>query len=295
MSNVSDNQTARWGKVHAWWLLHPMINADRFCILSALASYADERGLCHPSQATLARHLKRSRPWVNRVVRELTEIGLVRKTARTRSGNAGTTSCEYRLVERHDAAGTGDYPVTVVTPPDRDVDSPCHAGDTTQSITKQNRHPRSAVVGGHADDCAMEARRTTSQVDLGTVPVDWVPSDTAMAKAGTFCPGTDLEAHAMMFASRSRSKGYRYAHGGLDDAWLAWLAEDRLKHGLDGGGRRSAERSGSARDGSRDVGERRFAAWANAAAAPRVGMARPERPARDNPWKAGNGEPAHGC
>ncbi len=35
-------------------------------------------------------------------------------------------------------------------------------------------------------------------------------------------------AHAL-FVSRCRSKGYRFAPHGIDDAWLAWLIEDRQR------------------------------------------------------------------
>ena len=274
MANASNNQIARWGKVHAWWLLHPMINADRFCILSALASYADERGLCHPSQATLARHLKRSRPWVNRIVRELTEVGLILKTSRTRSGNAGTTSCEYRLVDQRDAAGPDGTPVTVVTEAVHDMDSPCHPGDTNQHTTKHTIHARHATTNLDSDG-APEATEPTG------VPAEWTPSDETTARAKALCPGMDLEAHAVMFASRSRSKGYRYTAGRIDDAWLSWLAEDRFKQGARDDGGRSAGRDG----GTRDAGERRFMAWAAAASTPRVDQERDERSARDNPWK----------
>ncbi len=280
MADTSNNQIARWGKVHAWWLLHPMINADRFCILSALASYADERGLCHPSQATLAKHLKRSRPWVNRIVRELTELGLILKTSRTRSGNAGTTSCEYRLVDRRDTGDPDETPVIGMTEADRVTDSPRHAGDTTQCTTKHINRPRRAT-GNPDGDNDSEAAEPMSPAEPISVPAEWAPSNGTMAKAKALCPRMDLEAHAVMFASRSKSKGYHYATGRIDDAWLSWLAEDRLKEGSRSGGRRTAGQAG----GTRGEGERRFMAWAAAAAAPRAGQDRDEPPARDNPWQ----------
>ncbi len=80
--------TTRWGRVPAWWLLHPDVDADRFCVL---ATYADEHGVCVPSQVTLAQRLQRSRPWVNRVVAQLAAAGLLEKVQRSR-GNGGTTS-----------------------------------------------------------------------------------------------------------------------------------------------------------------------------------------------------------
>ena len=73
------------GKVPAWWLMHPEIDADRFCVMASLATYACRDGVCDPSQATLARRLKRSRPWVNRVIAELSAAHLLRKVARFRA------------------------------------------------------------------------------------------------------------------------------------------------------------------------------------------------------------------
>jgi hypothetical protein len=39
----------RWGRVFAWWLLHPEVDADRFCVMAAMATYADRDGVCDPS------------------------------------------------------------------------------------------------------------------------------------------------------------------------------------------------------------------------------------------------------
>ena len=135
--------TTRWGRVPAWWLLHPSVDADRFCVLAALATYADEHGVCVPSQATLAQHLRRSRPWVNRVVAQLAAAGFLEKTARSR-GNGGTTSCLYRLrITPPDGtaldADAPFLPEAVQAASDADVtgpmphtDTPCQAGDTNQ-------------------------------------------------------------------------------------------------------------------------------------------------------------------
>ena len=63
--------TGRWGRIPAWWLEHPDLDADGFAVLAALATFADETGLCWPSQSTLAAKLKRSRPTINRILQRL--------------------------------------------------------------------------------------------------------------------------------------------------------------------------------------------------------------------------------
>jgi hypothetical protein len=108
-------EVARWGKVQAWWLRHPDIDADHLSALAALATYADEARYCEPSQATLARWLKRSRPWVNRVIAELVGVRLLEKTTRSRP-NGGTTSCRYRLLSQAGVIGANP-PGNMCDPP----------------------------------------------------------------------------------------------------------------------------------------------------------------------------------
>ena len=193
MPDAFNNQTTRWGKVEGWWLHHPDTDADHICMLATLSTYADDRGTCHPSQATLARHVRRSRPWVNRVIAELTAMGLIRKTARTRTNNAGTTSCEYRLVNRREALDCAVVPVTEATAPSHDADTPSQEHDTTQPITKQTNHARSAEHRP-MDDHVPERSVQPSRSQRIEVPADWAPSQVVMARATLLCPDTDLQA-----------------------------------------------------------------------------------------------------
>ena len=266
--------TSRWGRVPAWWLLHPDVDADCFCVLAALATYADELGVCVPSQATLAQRLRRSRPWVNRVVGQLAAAGLLEKTGRSR-GNGGTTSCLYRLRLTPDGmtSGTGTPPPLLpeVLPkpaqaaPDADVtepmphaDTPCQACDTNQPNLKQNNTP------------APHAAATTHDVD-DEVPSDWQPSATDMAEALRLCPDADLLTHTARFRARCRARGYRYRAGHLGDAWLAWLLEDRGAQPRRGGGGRTPSGPYPAADGVTRLSTspaHRYVAWAAAAAMP---------------------------
>ncbi len=289
---TEQRSTTRWGRVPAWWLLHPDVDADRFCVLAALATYADEHGVCVPSQATLAQRLHRSRPWVNRVVAQLAAEGFLKKVQRSR-GNGGTTSCLYRLCltpldgPALDAGETGTHaspppkPAQPAPAPTTDpdvtglvlhADTPCQPCDTSHLHLEHNNTPAPCAA-------AIGARSGANEVGA-EVPADWEPSAAEIADARRLCPSVDLAAHTARFRARCRARGYRYRAGYLGDAWLAWLLED---HGtLSHRGRRDAPPSSHpAASGPARVlpsPTLRFAAWAAAAAAPPA----PARPA--SPW-----------
>lgn len=242
----------RWGKVPAWWLLHPAIDADKFCVLAALATYADDDGFCEPSQATLALRLKRSRPWVNRVIADLTAGCFLEKTMRTRR-NGGTTSCRYRLMqiapEAEQVAVTGSTHVRHV------ADTPRHWPDRSQPETEQNQelHPatREAV--------RLDPERLK---EVEPVATDWNPSQATIEKAILVYPKADYRSHIVLFVARCRSKGYRYRTEALDDTWLAWFIEDQRRDLA----KRTRVPSGQAAcPRRRDIGDDRFVAWAKAA------------------------------
>ncbi len=248
----------RWGRVPAWWLLHPGMDADRFCVMAAMSTYADDQGRCDPSQATLARHLRRSRPWVNGVVARLAADGFLEKTGRSRR-NGGNTSCEYRLrLEPPEAMDTplrtGETGVTGTTSPVATEDPPRRRGDQSQPVPEQiqtrpvARAPRAA--SGDPGKPAVE-----------DVPADWKPDAPLLERGRAACPGADLAHHAALFVHRCRAKGYRYAPAALGDAWLAWLIED---HG----------------PGGRRAGCGRAVAGASAASGPALPMRLPARPGR---------------
>ena len=212
METTSGVEITRWGKVKASWLMHPGIDADHFSVLAALSTYADEEGYCQPSQATLARWLKRSRPWVNRVIGELVEVGLLEKTARNRA-NGGTTSCRYRLLSQP--------PVTPTTPCVVVDDTPRHADDTTQADVEQIQER-----ARHAQARANTDMDNSNKEHQSTLPADWRPTEAVMDRALTLYPSANLAEHTALFVARCRGKGYTINPRGADDLWLAWLIED---------------------------------------------------------------------
>lgn len=257
----------RWAKVPAWWLLHPGVDADRFCVLAALATYADEQGFCEPSQATLARHLKRSRPWVNRVVADLAEAGLLTKEMRTRR-NGGTTSCLYKLVFAASELRAGDVRMSA---PSQTVDTPRHCADTNQVVSKQIHYPRPQAREEHVDVAALPVSEPQQDplTSISAMPDDWKPSAEALQTALSLCPTANVVAHSTMFASRCRAKGYRYLPNRLDDAWLCWFAEDAAK-GVRGLRSNPQNRTIQPSQHATAVGraDSRFAAWVSSAGAP---------------------------
>lgn len=279
MEKLDLSTVTRWGKLPAWWLLHPEVDADRLAVLAALCTYADENGLCEPSQATLARRLSRSRPWVNRVVSELAAACLLRKQGRSRS-NGGTTSCLYQLARTPEQvelfiteAGQGGTPVAVATPARLCQDTGRHQHDRSQINLEHNqdsRHTaRESKTHLEINDETLSKLGTSPPGETREVPPrDWLPSEVIVAEALRLCPGADLDEHTTRFVVRCRSKGYRYAS--LDDAWLEWLLTDQrdarrtCSPGLNGSSYPGTPRLYARKEHRYD----RFEAWATAARAP---------------------------
>jgi hypothetical protein len=251
--------------------------------MAALATYADNEGICEPSQATLAKRLDRSRPWVNRVISDLAGAGLLRKQARSRS-NGGTTSCRYQLAQTPEQvrAFTTAIGIEVAVPEQTGArsaaDRPSHRDDTSHADLKQIQitRPRARSVREAGDPQlppSQPEQRIRKEDDLAEPARDWLPSDEAVAEALRLCPDADLDEHTARFVSRCRAKGYRYAR--LDDAWLDWLLADCRDD------RRAAAAQPLAAARRRPRPPRqpehrfdRFDAWATAATSPRAAQAR---------------------
>ncbi|WP_247895125.1 helix-turn-helix domain-containing protein [Azospirillum brasilense] len=246
--------TGRWGRIPAWWLGHPAIDADGLAVLAALATYANARGECWPSQATLATALKRSRSTVNRILGHLADAGVIARESR-RSASGGRLSCLYRLrlVPGEGAipvagAETGRTGIPPVQAPAKDVapaDSPC--APVRQKQPESEQTPDSHASRGPAQ----------------AVPDGWMPDAEDRAWAESRFTGVDLDRHAEGFRLRCRAHGYRYRDAGA--AWKAWLAQDAAagKAPL----LRSSSRPATARPAATaPVPEQKLGAWMAAAA-----------------------------
>jgi len=279
------NQTAssnRWGRIPAWWLDHPDLDADGLAVLAALSTYADEAGVCWPSQATLADKLKRSRPTVNRILGRLEALGLVGIEHR-RSANGGRLSCRYRLAliasnGTQDGAGLD-------IPADSSTDSPCSATSHEQPEPEQipdTLHRRadegaSCIPAGAAEPVAAEP-----------VPPEWVPPPADRQWAAKRFPDLDVDSHAERFVQQCRAHGYRYRDPAA--AWRSWLLQDAGRmaqqpaagpRGPNARATRTAPRSAATGPNSAAANaEQRLSAWASVAA--RLNHTQPNTAA--NPW-----------
>lgn len=246
--------TGRWGRIPAWWLGHPAIDADGLAVLAALATYANARGECWPSQATLATALKRSRSTVNRILGHLAESGVIGMESR-RSASGGRLSCLYRLrmvpgdgaIPASGAAGdrTGMPSVQPQAKHVAPTDSPC-------APVRQKQPESEQTPDSHASRGLAQA-----------VPDGWTPDAEDRAWAEHRFAGVDLDRHAEGFRLRCQAHGYRYRDAGA--AWKAWLAQDAAA------GKvpmiRSPSRSASARPATTTaVPEQKLGAWMAAAA-----------------------------
>nr|WP_295837188.1 helix-turn-helix domain-containing protein [uncultured Azospirillum sp.] len=264
----------RWGRIPAWWLDHPDLDADGLAVLAALSTYADEAGVCWPSQATLADKLKRSRPTVNRILGRLETLGLVGIEHR-RSANGGRLSCRYRLAliagnGADEKAGGG---ARVDSPADSATDSPCSAASHEQ--------PEPEQIPDTLHQRADEGMASMAEA----VPQNWTPPTADREWAAGRFPDLDVDGHAERFVQQCRAHGYRYRDPTA--AWRSWLLQDA--------GRMASQPAATVRRGARAASrasspgtapaaaataEQRLSAWASVAA--RLNAGQSATPS--NPW-----------
>ncbi|EWY40842.1 hypothetical protein N825_33470 [Skermanella stibiiresistens SB22] len=221
--------------MRAEWLFHPDVGVDEFALLACLATYQDKRGFCWPSQTTLATRLKRSRPWIIKVLNRLVELGLIERTRRVRD-DGGLRSCLYRIVPEAEKALEQAGP---------EGDRGCPTGDTNQDhpIQETLSLPRGSAADEpeHSIDAP---RRIAKQV-----PIDWRPSEEDLAWAAETHPAIDAAALTEAFVTGCGAKGYRYIDVGC--AWRGWFAnQQRWKQERENGShdrqaRRPNERAGT--------------------------------------------------
>ncbi|NYZ13925.1 helix-turn-helix domain-containing protein [Azospirillum sp. RWY-5-1] len=255
MTTAKAADTSRWGRIPAWWLDHPDLDADGFAVLAALATFADEHGLCWPSQSTLAAKLKRSRPTINRILQTLDRIGLV--SIEHRSGRDGARlSCLYRLrLVRDGGTDAVQAAPTAVPTPDRD-DSRANAPCPTAS---QEHHHSEQTPDSHAS-----GRRGPVLAVLR----DWMPSADDLAWAHERFGAIDLVQHVETFTLRCQAHGYRYRDIGA--AWRAWLMQDaaagRAPSAMAAAGRTARPAQPFTKRAYDNAAEQRMGAWMAAAA-----------------------------
>ena len=190
------------------WFMNPDVGADEIAVLATLALHARD-GSCFPSQGLLARLLNRSRPWVNKTITRLVELGLITRTHRQRD-DGGERACLYRL-----AAPLEKVPSSGGDAAGSEKNTPSHAVDSIKTESEiYNRTPPARATDTKCFD----------QMPPVDIPETWQPTDQDLLWAIERFPAVDLAALTERFVLRCRAKGYRYRD--LSAAWRSWLADD---------------------------------------------------------------------
>ena len=261
--------TRRWGRIPAWWLDHPGLDADGFAVLAALATFADDGGLCWPSQSTLAAKLKRSRPTINRIIQGLSDLGLVSVEHR-RGRDGARLSCLYRLrftpsdADSPDIAAAtrlvpaADRPVRMDDRDDSVTNTPCPPASQEQVHSKQ-------IPDSHASGEPTDRREPVdTQTRPQPVPEDWMPTAADLAWAKARHADIDLGRHVEGFILRCRAHGYRYRD--VSSAWRAWLSQDAAVGKAPVSRDRSPITAPGRPSATATAAEQRLTAWSAAAA-----------------------------
>ena len=182
----------------------PDADADDIAVFVALARHTDAEGYCHPSQSTIAKRLRRSRPWVNARIARLATAGRIEK-ARRRQAKGGETSCRYRL--------------PALAPCQQD-DTPCHQRDTNQDSHQEIKESLSGtgpvVIPIEVDEAPAHP--------LILLPDDWRPSVADLAWAKGHRPDVPLASFTGKFIAKANAAGGLRRDPSVK--WREWLSAE---------------------------------------------------------------------
>lgn len=225
-------RVGRFGVVPAAWLGRGDLGVNEIAVLACLSTYADENGWCYPSQSTIARQIKRSRPTVSAIIRSLVELGLVEQH-RQFNENGGERSCLYRI--RYDMAladGNGNGkpppvspptpPVGRTTPPVEPLTGPV-ASSTPPVAPSTESNPTEHIPPGESPPAIANSplKGSLAQKPKLPVPDEWKPSEADAAWALQKFPDVDPTAEAERFVLMAQAQGWTYANTAA--GWRLWL------------------------------------------------------------------------
>jgi DNA-binding MarR family transcriptional regulator len=194
-------------------------------VMLALADFADDRGRCWPSIATIAKRARMTTRSAQRILRKLQSEGAV--TISTGTGRAGCN--EYVITP--DARVTPDTvsPLTPVSrPPDARVTPPLTPASPEPSLNHQE--PSVTPFLFPQDEPPPKKTRRKPEVDL---PEGWVPSDRNIQDAtDKGLSEKEIQDEADRFRNHHYSKQSRYRD--WDAAWRTWIG-NALRYRKGGG------------------------------------------------------------
>ncbi len=254
------------------YLTHNEVGADEIAVLAALSLHTNfKTGTCFPSQGLLAKLLNRSRPWVNKVISRLVELGLLERTHQSRH-DGGERACLYRLIglPLKSKSPCPTLSESSASPEDdrasQPIDTACHDYDSIK-VEQENQtvtHTTNAsVISNDVSEVLPPTPTDALPLQVAIEPakpvvpsLDWVPSDADLIYMLERFPSVQPDMITQMterFLLRCQAKGYRYLN--ISSGWRTWIADD-LRKAKEGGQRGYSRNS---------VAQTKFDVWATVA------------------------------
>lgn len=177
------------------WFDLPQFGAAEAAVALALDCFATKDGWCWPSQATLAKMLKKSPAWVIDKLNTLIELGIVEKQMRRdESGNLMT--CLYRV--KHDAI----------------ADDPGQPSEYPGQPANQSGQPAESNKTIEQDKPKKEARQCR-------LPENWEPKPSDVEWALIKCDTDYMRRETEKFRNYYLAKGTAFVD--WSRAWMNWI------------------------------------------------------------------------
>lgn len=214
---------------YRWAIKQTVRNAAERAVLSVLADFADDRGVCFPSVGTIAALCGMSRRGVGYTLQRLVEHKLLAITGNTSRRffhlamaplATPIVPCETRAGAAQGGAGTCANPAGACAEAARDLRNPC-------ALTSQE--PVNEPLGADAPDQDMPSGKTKGTAKGTTIPAttarhgtrlppDWQPPQDQIARIERELPQVDWRAETEKF------RDYWIAQPGQRGVKLDWPA-----------------------------------------------------------------------
>lgn len=186
------------------WIDDIRLQDRHVLLLMSLMRYVRPGKLtCFPSQTTLALHMRKSRQTVNKTVRELVELGYIKKTWWKRKSEADT-SCEYEILELGTFFNQNDDKSTNSS----DIRLSNEAIPSVASVDTNNNKLNPTL---------------SKPIDISS----WEPNAEVVSAMNKEASSTKVQGFIKRFIMKIKSIGYQYAD--YDQALLDWWESDKAR------------------------------------------------------------------